>query len=715
MEQFNWGTDDDEAVWDDASQSEERETRRKAQRIRLLMLLAAVLLLTAAGLGGYRLANQRIETATTETEQAVVASHQLVQQASQENDAELLSNLISGRDPQWVRAQQRLSREDLWFDRPVLGLYYKGAFEGTPQPPSVTLSSDLNMATVETVITYEYDPEGDPIKLVQTEIYRRGESGWLLAPLDTDYWQSTARFESPFLTATFPLADQEVGERITRDLSQMLANLCDLHFDIDCSRERFPLEIDFTLNPQILLEIEQRPAQVSLRQIDHLPAPTLIGRPTDEAGYQALFEGYSRYLLFEWLQLKEERFWNDQDNDWKIIPTATQLRFEKASPYAEEMIISPNHLHTGSLSQDAVLLCLQNEGIDLISIDASSQETSILNQNILATEIIADSSDQRFALRGVLENQDQLQIWPLDVQQTPLNIDYELRENESVQFVDHPQGARLMIGQYRNGSGETDMITVSCGERTCQPLVENLVAPVVWTPDGQFTAAINNQIFLGNEQGLPIRFISEGAAAYWADSRTLRYLDEVTRYGLVEFWEYSLGGEPELLFTAADLQEALPENETDSGLVILTALALENNRTLLFVKGSFRNFYHFVHDHTSGETALIWADREPQLFSFSSSPDGNYLVQSSLEEGGTVIMLHDLTSGKAIQIGRSNADLQHALPETVAIDWSLDSRQLLIVTNGRMMIYDLDLEEIGYWPLPDSQTGCFVGRWISDD
>lgn len=714
MEQFKWGTDEvHDPLWEGPGGP---DPNRRALTWRRLSVAFVVFGLVAGAIwGAKRLATNTIDQAEQEIRAEVLGSHRLIRQAEQEKDRELLTNLISGRSRSWVSAQSELFQSDLWFDRPTLLLTKEDDEIRSSPPPTITLASDLNTATVETIIPYRAGHDARPINLVRTEIFRRGANGWLLAPLDTPEWRSSARFNSPVLEATFPLADREIGERLTVDLSQTLIHLCEQSFELDCDLLDTPFSINFSVDPQALLDLEIQLAEPHIGQIDRLPAPTLVGRPIDENGYETLLEGYASILFSGWLLEQEEAVW---DGDPWMAAAAAHIRLNQMLP-TTSVEGSLNRPIVRAAEQDIALLCLEPAGVDLVRLSGKNELYERLSSGFTASNIHVDQADERLMIQGIGPDFGRAKIWPLDVQDFPVDLDLSLQEGDKLSLKDHPRGTAILL-QTMDNRQNPELILLLCGVRSCRTSFESLPAQVFWSPDGRQTVTTGPDIFLGDQRGEPIRFIGEGYTPHWVDPDTVRYVGPYANSATgssreTGFWEYHISfRRHELLTTSNALQEQMfAEDQPAQPLSIWGAFPLIDDQTLLFVESGGTLGLILFRESAGGSTRAVWRADNPQLFSFFSDPNGRYLVLNQRHpDGHTVLELVDLESGASRLIGQGNSQLLQASPESVAIDWSQNGDQLLIVTPGEVMVFEPASNQLAYWPLPDSLTGCFDGRWI---
>ncbi|MCP5094773.1 MAG: hypothetical protein GY943_04395, partial [Chloroflexi bacterium] len=116
---FDWQTEDD-VNWDEP----ERPSPSSPPRPRRWPWVVVVLLLLGTAVYGlYRELSQRVDVATAAVEADLLASYDVVQQAIRQQDMDLLSTFMSGRDPDWVQLVDQAVRHDGgYYDRSLLAM-----------------------------------------------------------------------------------------------------------------------------------------------------------------------------------------------------------------------------------------------------------------------------------------------------------------------------------------------------------------------------------------------------------------------------------------------------------------------------------------------------------------------------------------------------------------------------------------------------------------
>lgn len=287
---FEWQVADEENAaalpeWE-AAQENQGPARGRG---RWLVLFAVLVALGVAGGWLYREARERTEAAWAVTAAEVLASHRLLLQATAARDQELATNLLSGRDRAWAATQRARVEAGSLLVAPGLGLVAAGEAAAVS-----TLSPALDEATV--VMTQAVQLAGEPESghLVRTWLYRRGEGNWLYSPPReaADYWGKQKQLELAHVTLQYPDRDGALAARLGAAMDAALARAC---VTVAC------LE-DF----EMVVVLSAQPESVDMPPLEQLifgegpltlPAPSLIGEPADEAGFELLARVYTRPVL----------------------------------------------------------------------------------------------------------------------------------------------------------------------------------------------------------------------------------------------------------------------------------------------------------------------------------------------------------------------------------------------------------------------------------
>lgn len=292
---FDWQTDEEDR-WEEPEVTAESDVTERPYARSRHWLATGLVLLVAVGIGSllYWQLKVRVDQGAKRVEEDVLATFTLVHSIAQGQDRELFVSVLSGRDPNWTSLQKELMDAGALFDRSAFGFQSDGA---EPTIVSVELSPDLMEATVTSEEGYTIDVGNrvtESVRLQQTTVFRLGGQRWLLAPPENDFWGDWAVYEGARLRLTYPERDAEIGERLALDLDEKLGQMCSALPGLFCPPVPFHVHLD--RSPAGFLALVDRPAFWAEGQIV-LPAPTLVGLPLDEAGYQALYRGYAAVIV----------------------------------------------------------------------------------------------------------------------------------------------------------------------------------------------------------------------------------------------------------------------------------------------------------------------------------------------------------------------------------------------------------------------------------
>ncbi len=298
---FDWQTDET-VDWEEPPQVQPPPRPPAPRRRWLRPLLLTFTILVVSTLLVYRLLSQRVNNAAEDVEADVLTSHQFVSETAVQKDWDLLVTFVSGRDSGWSAGQRQVVEQGLFYNRPAFGLAWQPQTI-TNTPITVTLSPDLRSAELLAQQGYTIQIGNgltETVVLQQTAVYRQGANSWLLAPPLTAYWGGTQFSQGHYLYTSYPTRDETISQQLARDLDTKLIELCTRFPDLRCP-DNLQVSLELSADPASLVTAQERQnslsggvaGRLSLR----LPAPTLLGLPLDEAGYQALFRGYATLVV----------------------------------------------------------------------------------------------------------------------------------------------------------------------------------------------------------------------------------------------------------------------------------------------------------------------------------------------------------------------------------------------------------------------------------
>lgn len=300
---FDWQTEED-GEWEDRTWQETRETA-VPPKTPWRTILIIVVLISVAGVIIYRQFNDRLDETTLAVESDIFASHNLLSRAASNQDGDLGKAVLSGRDKGWSQVQTDLIGNGLFYENPTFGLSltdtttaYEPLFRENERFIDLQIDPDLSGAELSYTRDYmAFTGDGlQTVTLQQTAVYRRGETRWLLSPPLDEFWGEWQTAEDENITFIYPLRDEEVVLQLIEDLPDLLEEVCQELTELNCSSDT-SIQIRFDTDPESLLESAD-PANLYEAHLRlNLPAPTLVGLPIDNDGYQALRNAYGAQLV----------------------------------------------------------------------------------------------------------------------------------------------------------------------------------------------------------------------------------------------------------------------------------------------------------------------------------------------------------------------------------------------------------------------------------
>lgn len=301
---FDWQTEE-EVDWEAPIEPKVEEPKERRRRWPWALLVMVLLLFTAVFVI-VRVVYQRVEVATTNVEDELLASVTVIHNAAADADIELFTTFLSGKDSGWAEDSEFLVGTGMYFDRQPFGLHW---VDVDPQTAviSTTLAPELKRAEVLSEYQYEFsvgDGVSDTISLQRTAVYRLGPNRWLLAPPEEEFWGEASTLKSRYFTLTYPARDDEIVQQLAADLEVELAGYCSLLGE-DCP-EDFHLNIEFSTGlPFLVTDVGYLGENEGELDVI-LAAPSLVGLPISQKGYDALYRGYAAQLFAPLIQTTYE-------------------------------------------------------------------------------------------------------------------------------------------------------------------------------------------------------------------------------------------------------------------------------------------------------------------------------------------------------------------------------------------------------------------------
>jgi hypothetical protein len=759
MDDFEWRTEEDEPLPEALTPT----VVSRAGRQLWPFLVVTLLLLVTAGLLAGRQVRRQLSVAEGTAAADVRHAFQLVQQAARRADGELYVSLLDRSDSGWLAGQQESVVHGVLDDRSFAGLM---PHEDGLEIADVTLAPDLAAAELRWRRSFTVDVGGGgsvTAAFEYTDFFLLREGRWLLAPPPAEFWGPWERNEREFLTLVYPQRDAAVGRRLAADLDAMLAALC-RHFEdaAECrpgGKVQVRLGTEANRLAQLALRLSSplsgSPTSGPTHQIE-LPAPTLLGTPVDENGYQALYRAYGRYLA-------RQMSTNILNRRAPVTSYQSYLAFElllheiglltwpPAAAVAAQARQSTLPLPTPEL----VVLCPGAAGNDLhrYSADSGLWQTAVTGENIyqiapvaggravaLAAQPLAGGRPRYrvmlYSRRGSTPVLDQVGLISLDPMHPSLRVS-------------EPASARLQI-RLIGGADEPTwrwLDVPACLAGDCRLQVSGNY--LQWAPGGAHTLVLSSEgnrlrMFLGDGRGAPLRELNVVQAA-WLSADQYAGVDmgvqEFVKLGDLLAGEaatgtaaqdavmlstsgrvvlFSVNGEEaHPLLTGADLLASLPAgggwplqfrtgsvravpNRPDQFLIEANGFAVIPDRAF---DGNRARSYLFLAD-TAGDSRLLWSGTNYPYAAFSS--DGRRLAWIDVDDERWLVVLDlERDERRAFDMGAKPFFEQVNWP---SFSWSGDGRWLVVLHDG--LLY-LVAPEFGYRHVViPAAPGCTQAAWL---
>jgi hypothetical protein len=749
---FDWQTEDEDAAPDISQATTGKRQQRGHPLTVYALLLSAVALLA---MGAYWQIKRRLQTLHDNVVAEVLLAHELIEQAAQRNDRELFLTLLSAGDGRWFEAQQRVFEQKLFLDRTPLGLHLApdGVAAEALRKPQVSLTNDLALAEVTSVYHYlaGLSPGAvESVFLERTMFYAREVDTWARVPPpdENSFWGSWLREESEHLLLLFSARDAALGYRLYADLHPLVHEICRDAL-VSCP-PNYKLRLRLSRDPATLQQVngllDMYPATAG--QDLELPAPSLVGTPLDEVGYEALYRGYAGWVAAAIASyFNSDGFFSHEDLSEQLA--RWQLRPPPLPGYQVEREAAGRVAYP---DQDVVLLCEGPLETTLIRLDLTSGswqdelagKLSLSPGNYATMSSLADGAAFLLTYRATAdsahENWRTLR-WRAGMLQ-PL---YEEAEQYSVDLIQRPGASYLLLSVAGPSKFQLRILNLeSCLENDCE--LSDLDVLPAWSPDGKQTLApvydaAGTTLFLGDGMGqnlvplsgdqLPFRIVQP----FWLNDQTFVYMR----------WPLSsmpfAPGEEEIVIAsinsdglvashqtittinAQNLVEALPlrrqgeqlsisamPNPRRPGQIVLVATLWQGERP-----GGRSYFFSF--DYLA-ETAKLLYEVDYTGFEvwmqYAFSPNGAYLTSVEYrrkpEGAGPAEMLLHLYNQE------SQETWTYVIPTWNSwwkqqYDWSADGEWLLLTEPGliRLLALDQNHEEFIYHRF----QGCNQAAWVN--
>ncbi len=727
---FEWKTDEDEEWVAETVVTDSLPAKRKWRR---WLAVGAVLLLLAGGAWlGLRLADERAG-AVTETQAAeVAAAHRLLQTAVTAQDNELMETALFP-DAAWRQTQAALRQRHLYWNRASLGLW----LDTTQLDPeslgetAVTLSSNLTQAVLTDNLPYATEDAAGNLTyfpLQRTAVYRQINGAWLQSPFPADFWGDTVRHDLDDFSLLAPERDEEVAGRLAQDLSRIFRAMCQLD-GLTCPPD-FRVEVQLSPKPDSLLALN-RDYRARTRYSSEdgriyeiiLPAPTLVGLPLDEIGYQALVRGYAAQMA--------ARLIASIDSDCCFLGLSDLARYlrdlglqlPRAPEYQPYELTAPAPIPWPE--QDIVALCRDGAyGILRYEVDTAVWQQEFVAQDGYILQMMGLGGEGVLAVVSPLQDEFEVTLWWVrQGQAVPLLFADDLpRYLVDVRpFSDEADGRYVLFFNTGTAFAENGLDWALLDEANCDDTGCPLTPLERWpqfSPDGryslvrQFQPNDSTTWSLGDGAGNPVQPLPDIGIPVWLDGATFAYAvaDEpqsVLQLGVV-------GADGRLAeVRQMDVISALGAGSPEANWYLQTILSDPEQPDNLYLL-LFDTAYYYP-DMPGSSPALVarydWQNNtavrlpvsgENELTNvYDMQVNGRFLTISGLDGVRSALYLYDLETAQT-------TEYELAVPNTPA-RWSADGQWLLIPqgTSLRLVAPSIGYEKQIFHDL----TACDTAVW----
>lgn len=553
---YSWETEE-ETEWTAEDQPDPPD-RSRAGSPRILLGLVLATAIAFAALFIYF--DRRLEANEESVRQDVLAAHRTWEQAVAGNDLELLTSLLGRDDPDWYLSQRRLLMAGRATSRDGFGL------SPGPEPnDSPRVELDANWRRAEVTFPRQYvlgtgEGQTEIINLTQTQLFQaRGSSWQVIAPTDA-FWGNEERRETEHLIVSFPGRDEALIERLAGDLEREIDAACGQNpVARECSAA-WRTRIVFETDPESLLALDDVVTPVIQGHAFVLPAPSLVGLPSDETAYRAVYAGYTDRIM-----------------------ATLRNSFELPAPLPEQHITA---------------LCFPSagEGLRLFSYDlaAGLWTEQPTDRRYSALHPLPDDSGliMRAGFPGIQMAHLELALRRGGEELPLYNEGTTERSARLLDIPARPQQASLLLSSIQGSTGLTSYRSLSldsCQSGSCE--VVDLPGFPLWSPDGRRSLVlVGSELHLGDEEGMPERLVGRAFSPFWISEDTFGYVrllgnaaDEAPEMELV--LQSAATGETRPIIKSADLLRQIAPDLSGT-LRIMHVTANPNDPRTIFLAGT---------------------------------------------------------------------------------------------------------------------------------
>lgn len=750
---FDWQTES-ESEWGNVPDGRERPSPPIRQRFWFWPVVVLGFAALLAGLILFWQVRRRATAVTQSIEQDITTSFELMTTAVDQGDLDLFQSLHlqNGRHTGWGRSLDTLVSQDrqFWYGRrPGFTLLTKEL-----QPADIVIAPDLKSAQLVAAQPYEIQTTSQgsqTIILQQIYTFELADDGrWLLAAPDDDFWGEWLTYDSQRFNLSYPARDEVLSLRIATALDKNLTQFCDWSVDLP-TLPPCPNDLQFQVRWRqeigSLAQLEQTRAD-SVFSVDSgdnpiitMPAPTLVGTPTDAAGEQIVVDLLVRQTM---AIIFRSAFLGSEDFSLYRFAEYNQASLNQLLVQMEVAAWPPPNLPLDELGLPPIPW--PEQAITLTCLDEAGQQAAIYHlhpeNGDWSTVFAADD------LVGV-------QFWPggraLVQNLQGLTTSWAIVEPDGtavpVPLPDEPVDYLYRYGRYliapvrpqKDFAPWTAFFALEwepCLQGEC--LWHDLPGYPIFSPDESellfgswLPSEPNGQIYFGQGLEGPFEVIAEGTNPVWLDNSRFSYM----HYDPLEGGQERLmvthldGGETAVLLEVADLDEFFPRKFENHGFSIQQA----DTRFSIHLADIEPNLL------------LIHVHRYQTISTSLDLPANNYLLLYDLSTGTKTVMAEGVSlqgmfggNGRYLIISRYDAEdyswsverydivqqenetlFEHTWSQTnLALspvrgptwDWTEDEEWLLFFQEGLLILLapDYNYQKV----IAPETPGCFNAAWV---
>jgi hypothetical protein len=748
--EFEWQADGDQK-WDDLpplSEENEPGDPRCSRRV----WLVALVLITVPALVLFLLLNRRVDEAVALAEEEVGVTHALLLEAVEDQDYELFTSLISDRQRNWFEDQPELLSLSLFWGRTALGLEPGASATTSENDLQIDLDPDLARATVSQTRPFVVSTSsGLPttVDLERTFLYERIDQGWYLTGLeeDTSFWGDWERQEGEVLTLVYPARDGSTGRRLAPLLDDLVRSLC-AEPALKCPNG-FEFELKLDRDEQALKRLSEGFYTVVILVRDgkgtlSLPAPSMAGRPLDQAGFQALAQGYAAWLGA--VLINNFAAVNQESVNQSVIEEILAGHDLPLPPWPQSMMPRPSNaaLPVGSAAPQHDILMMCSGGSQQRLLRFKTAEAQWANEWLFNT-IRTTGSAGSFPPPGIRRLPDYSGVLVNFARQGEEELSWQtyLWQNGQEQlWLEHEEATDFWPLQFPYSTGEADQFLIgysypendngtidswwidlqACLEGACAKMEADGFP--LWSPDGRHTLLIDMtrygepELHLGDQLGHSQVSLGSGFPVSWPDDETFVYLRGQIP-GVSDPTQRGIWQELVLSKIDPDTQSVLESQVVIDSEGFRFGIAAERAKFQLGIvtarpyKEGWLVAIRELGNHLQASSYLFYFQPQTGDLTWLKEIEmGMILPPLLLDIGGPYLAISVLQANNFILLflDQESGDIVYQT-DHFPVDWTADGQWLLFAENSALRVAApaLDFE----WTIEHNLQGCYTAVWTN--